>query len=98
MITSDPGGLTILTAKWPLLATKKFTWHPTGVWLKRPYDRAREFYFGEAYEMAGIDDLASAIQQIAANPRNMVIRGALSETARAMIATNPKAFVNRRKH
>jgi hypothetical protein len=98
MMTSDPGGLTILTTKRPLIATKIFTWHPTGVWLKKSYGNAREFYFGEVWEMAGIDDLAEAIQQIAANPRNMVIRGALSAAARARIDANPTALVNRRKH
>jgi hypothetical protein len=94
---SDPGGLTILTTKYPLIATKKFTWHPTSVWIKKSYDRAREFYYREVCEMAGIDDFASAIQQIAVNPRNMIIRGALSEVARARIKANPNALVNRRK-
>jgi hypothetical protein len=91
------GGLTILTTKWPLVATKKFTWHPPGVWHKTSYGNAREFYYGAAYEMAGVDDLASVIQQIAADPRNMVIRGALSEVAQARIEANPHALVNRRK-
>ncbi len=98
MLTSDPCGLTILTTKRPLLATKRFTWHPTGVWLKRSYDKAREFYYGEVREIAGIDDLAEAIQQIAANPRSMVIRGALSAAARDRIEAAPTALVNRRKH
>ena len=64
MTASDPGGLTILTTKHPLMATKRFTWHPSGVWLKKSYDKAKEFYYGAVWEMAGVDDLASAIQQL----------------------------------
>ena len=51
MTASDPGGLTILTTKYPLMATKRFTWHPSGVWLKKSYDKAKEFYYGAVWEM-----------------------------------------------
>jgi hypothetical protein len=98
MTASDPGGMTVLTTKRPLLATKTFTFHPTGVWIKKSYSKAREFYCGEVSEMSGIEDLAEAIRQIAASPRNMVIRGGLNDAARARIDANPYALVTRRKH
>ena len=96
---SDPGGLSILRTVGGLLATKRFTWQPVAqVWLRKSYDNPARFSVTEVTEMTGIDDLAKAVRDAAADPCRMIIRGALSDAARARIAADPNAPVNRRKH
>ena len=93
------GGLTILRTLGGLQATKRWTWHAaTQCWLKKSYDKAAQFNVGEVTEMTEIDDLAEAIRQIAADPRAMIIRGALTEAARAKVLAYPATLVRRRKY
>jgi hypothetical protein len=91
------GGLTILRTVGGLLATKRFTWHATQVWLKKPYGNAAKFTIREVTGMTGIDDLANIVQRTAADPHAMIVRGALTASRRAMIETSPATLVRRRK-
>src|SRR5450631_4053010 len=92
------GGLTILRTVGGLLATKRWTWHAAmQCWLKKSYDKAAQFSVTEVTEMAGIDDLAEAVLYAASDPHRMIIRGALSDAARARIAANPNTRLTRRK-
>jgi hypothetical protein len=91
-------GLTILRTLGGLLATKRWTWHAaTQCWLKKSYDKAAQFSVSEVTEMTGVDDLAEAVRFAASDPCQMIIRGALSDTARARIAVDPNTRVTRRK-
>ena len=93
------GGLTILRTVGGLLATKRWTWHAaTQCWLKKSYDKAANFSVAEVIEMVGVDDLAEAVRYAASDPHGMIIRGALSDAARARISANPNMRVTRRKH
>src|SRR5450631_3528341 len=92
------GGLTILRTVGGLLATKRWTWHAaTQCWLKKSYDQAARFSVAEVTEMTGVDDLAEAVRFAASDPCRMIIRGSLSDTARARIAGDPNTWVTRRK-
>lgn len=92
------GGLTILRTTGGLLATKRWTWHAaTQCWLKKSYDRAARFSVAEVTDMTGVNDLAEAIRFAASDPCRMIIRGGLSDAARARIAKNRNTPVTRRK-
>jgi hypothetical protein len=71
------GGYTVLQAMPGKCATKQWSWNPTlDQWLKRTYSAG--MWFHPIEEVANsLDDLAASIVRIAADPRNLIIRGAL---------------------
>jgi hypothetical protein len=98
LVSTTAGGLTILRTMGGLLATKRWTWRAaTQCWLKKSYDKAARFSMAEVNEMTGIDDLAEAVRFAASDPRQMIIRGALSDSAQVRIVGDPNTRVTRRK-
>ena len=100
MVTSDPGGADgYLTSGYSSARNEEIYQATLGsmdneIW----HDWAKHFHCCEVMGMDGIGDLAEVIRQSAANPRNMIIRGALTAAAFTRIDANRNALVNRRKH
>ena len=96
-LPDDPRSLTILYGK--RYATKQWTWNPTlREWLKKSYDGGKHFTVAEVRAIEGLDDLGACVRSIAANPRAIIIRGALLESERQKTWADPARTVRRLKN